>query len=144
MIYAETPSTPTMDLDALEELGQSAGIATVVDNTFITPYLQRPLDRGIDIVVHSATKYLSGHGDVVAGTGAVAAGEAFLAELRADAMKDVGAILGPFDAWFVQRRIRTLPLRMKRHSDSAAHLARWLQEHPQVARVYYPGLDSHP
>ncbi len=145
VIYAETPSNPTMDLvdlEALGELGRRTGITTVVDNTFMTPYLQRPLDWGIDIVVHSATKYLSGHGDVVAG--AVAAGEAFLSELRADTMKDVGAILGPFDAWLVQRGIRTLPLRMERHSDSALKLARWLQDHPQVARVYYPGLDSHP
>lgn len=145
LIYIETPANPNMaltDLKALGQMGRELGIPTVVDNTFMTPYLQRPLEHGIDLVVHSATKYLGGHGDVVAG---VAVGsEAMIGAIKEEVQKDVGASLGPFDAWLLIRGIKTLPLRMMRHCESAFTIAKWLEQHPKVDWVAYPGLESHP
>ncbi len=144
-LYAETPANPSMDLVDLEgfaALGEEAGVLTIVDNTFMSPYLQRPLDWGIDIVVHSATKYIGGHGDVVAGL--VASDAEFIASLKGEAMKDIGAIIGPFDAWLLIRGLKTLQLRMQRHSENAQCIAEWLEEHPRVRKVNYPGLPSHP
>jgi methionine-gamma-lyase len=145
VIYIETPINPTMklvDLKKISDLAHHHGIPVVVDNTFMTPYLQRPMESGVDIVVHSATKYLGGHGDVVAGL--VVGKEKFIQTLKKTAQKDVGAILGPFDAWLLLRGIKTLPVRMDRHNENALKVARFLRNHPKVERVYYPGLEEHP
>ncbi len=145
VLYAETPANPSMDLvdlEAFAALGRETGATTVVDNTFMSPYLQRPLDWGIDVSVHSATKYIGGHGDVVAGLAFSSAD--LVAEVKEEALKDIGAILGPFDAWLLIRGLKTLPLRMEKHSTNAQTIAEWLQEHPRVSRVRYPGLPSHP
>lgn len=146
MIWVETPTNPLLklaDLRAIAELARRRGIITVADNTFASPYLQRPLEFGFDIVVHSTTKYLNGHSDMVGGIAVV--GEN--AELR-DQLKflqnAVGAIQGPFDSFLALRGVKTLALRMERQSSSALAVARWLEAHPDVGRVIYPGLESHP
>lgn len=144
-IFVESPTNPLMkiaDIPALAELARSRGALLIVDNTFLTPYFQQPLRLGAHIVVHSATKYLAGHNDVVAGA-AVTADET-LAERIGFLQNAVGAILGPQDAWLLLRGMKTLALRMDRHQHNAALLARWLQQHPKVRRVYYPGLSDHP
>jgi cystathionine gamma-lyase len=146
LIWVESPTNPLLrlvDLAEVARVGRERGILTVVDNTFATPWVQRPLELGIDVVVHSATKYLNGHSDVVGG--AVAIGEdADLAERLGFLQNAVGAIAGPFDAFLALRGLKTLALRMERHCTSAARIATWLEAHPKVERVYYPGLDSHP
>ncbi|OTA42038.1 MAG: hypothetical protein A6D92_01990 [Symbiobacterium thermophilum] len=114
----------------------------MVDNTFMSPYLQRPLEHGADIVVHSATKFIGGHGDVVAG---LAVGPAeVMARVRSTTLKNFGGILSPFDAWLLLRGLKTLAIRMERHSENALKVARYLEQHPLVMRVYYPGLESSP
>ena len=146
MIWVETPSNPLLrliDLAAVARLGQRHGLITVADNTFASPWVQRPLEYGLDIVVHSATKYLNGHSDVIAGVAVVGA-NADLAERLGFLQNAVGAILGPFDSFLALRGVKTLPLRMARHCDNALTLAQWLEGHPAVARVLYPGLKSHP
>lgn len=146
MIWIETPSNPLLrlvDLAAVAGIGQRRGLITVADNTFASPYIQRPLEYGFDIVVHSATKYLNGHSDVVAGIAVVGADEG-LRERLGFLQNAVGAILGPFDSFLVLRGLKTLPLRMARHCDNALTIAQWLEGHRAVRRVLYPGLRSHP
>jgi len=143
-IYIETPINPTMqliDLQLVAEVAKEYDIPVVIDNTFSTPYLQRPIQLGCDVVVHSATKYLNGHGDVIAG---VAVGKkAFLDEVAATTQKDIGAILAPFDAWLLLRGLKTLPIRMDRHSDNAEKVVERLENHPRVSHVYYPQGDIY-
>ncbi|MFO7779738.1 MAG: cystathionine gamma-synthase [Nitriliruptoraceae bacterium] len=144
LIWAETPSNPLLkivDLPALAAMAHEHGARLVADNTFATPALQRPLDLGADLVVHSTTKYLGGHSDVVGG--AVCTDEETAAEL-AFLQNAVGAVPGPFDAWLTLRGVKTLEVRMARHSSNAARIAERLEEHPAVAHVAYPGLAHHP
>lgn len=146
MIWIETPSNPLLrlvDLAAVAGIGQRRGLITVADNTFASPYIQRPLEYGFDIVVHSATKYLNGHSDVVAGVAVVGADEG-LRERLGFLQNAAGAILGPFDSFLALRGLKTLPLRMARHCDNALTIAQWLEGHRAVRRVLYPGLRSHP
>lgn len=146
MIWVETPTNPLLklaDLAAIAQIAQRHNIISVADNTFASPYIQRPLDLGFDIVVHSATKYLNGHSDVVAGL-AVVGNNAELAEQVAFLQNSIGGILDPFSSFLVLRGIRTLALRMERHIASAEKIAHWLEQQPQVEKVYYPGLISHP
>ena len=144
VIYAESPTNPLMqvtDLRAVAELGKSRGITTVVDNTFATPFNQRPLEFGFDCVVHSATKYLGGHSDLTAGV-IVSGGEFVERAWRFSLL--AGSILSPFDGWLLLRGLRTLALRVERHNSNALALARFLEGRPGVVRVHYPGLESHP
>jgi methionine-gamma-lyase len=144
MIMLETPSNPPLrltDLRAVAAIAKAHGALTVVDNTFATPLNQRPLDLGIDVVVHSATKYLGGHSDVIAGA---VVGSAALIERIWNTHVVLGASLGPFDAWLILRGLRTLSLRVKRHNENALALAEFLENHRAVKRVNYPGLKSHP
>jgi len=145
MLYAETPTNPTLrinDLAAVGNLGREHGVITVVDNTFATPYLTRPVGYGIDIVLHSATKYLGGHGDTLGG---VVGGPAeMMAELRSHGLRHVGGAISPADAFLLLRGVKTLALRMEAHCDGAEAVAGYLEQHPLVERVYYPGLPSHP
>jgi len=144
MIWAETPTNPMLKLVDLAKVARFAkkhGLVLVVDNTFCSPILQRPLEYGADLVVHSATKYLNGHSDMVGGI--VVAGNTDLAERMAFLQNSVGAIAGPFDAFLAMRGLKTLHLRMKAHCNGALELARWLERHPAIERVIYPGLKSH-
>ncbi len=146
MIWIESPTNPLLRLADLAEaarIGRERGILTVVDNTFATPWVQRPLELGIDVVVHSATKYLNGHSDVVGGIVAIGDDDG-LAERLGFLQNSVGAIAGPFDAFLALRGLKTLALRMERHCQSAMRIATWLENHPKVERVHYPGLESHP
>jgi cystathionine gamma-synthase len=141
----ETPTNPMLricDLPAVAELAHGAGAVLVVDNTFATPYLQQPLALGADLVVHSTTKYLGGHSDVVGGA-ALTSDVGVAARLGAH-QNSMGSIPGPFDAWLVLRGIRTLALRMERHCDNAEAIVALLAAHPRVTEVLYPGLESHP
>lgn len=145
MIWVETPTNPTLkivDLEAVARLGASVGAVTVCDNTFATPMLQRPFESGIDIVMHSTTKYLGGHSDVVGG--ALITRRADLAQKLRFMQNAIGSVMGPFDAYLSLRGVKTLAVRMRQHCASAMHLAQWLEKHPKVARVAYPGLPSHP
>ncbi|SDO34897.1 cystathionine beta-lyase [Alkalicoccus daliensis] len=145
MIFMETPSNPTMKITPIKEivkLAKEHGCLTVLDNTFMTPVLQRPLDLGVDVVVHSATKFISGHSDVVAGLAIVK--DADLAAEIKFLQNSFGAILGPQDCWLVMRGLKTLHTRMEASSRSAARLAAWFLEQPEVEHVYYPGLKEHP
>lgn len=144
-IYVETPINPTMkmiDLQMIAEVARKLGIPVVVDNTFSTPYLQRPLELGCDIVLHSATKYICGHGDVVAGL--VVGKKEFISSVAMTTQKDIGGIISPFDAWLLLRGLKTLPLRMDRHSENAGKIFNQLKEHPMIDNVYYPGDCDHP
>lgn len=144
-LYLETPSNPTLriiDLASACALAKERGLVTIVDNTFMSPYLQRPHDLGADIVVHSATKFLGGHSDVVAGLATVA-NERLGAEMYL-IQNGFGGVLGPYDSWLVMRGIKTLSVRMRQSQSSAQAIARFLQDHPKVNRVYYPGLPGHP
>ncbi len=144
LVMVETPVNPTMgltDLAAVARAAKAAGAISVADNTFASPINQRPLDFGIDLVVHSATKYLGGHHDLIAGA---VAGPAALVERIWDSAIVLGATLGAFDAWLLLRGLRTLPLRVARANDNAMTVARFLASHPAVEAVHYPGLESHP
>jgi cystathionine gamma-synthase len=144
MVWVETPSNPLLriaDIAALAELAHRRDALLVVDNTFATPYLQRPLERGADMVIHSTTKYLGGHSDVVGGF--VATSDDELAERIAFLQNATGAVPGPFDCFLVLRGVKTLAVRMDRHCDNAARVAEMLDDHPVVERVYYPGLRGH-
>ena len=145
MVWIETPTNPTLrlvDIAAIAAVAKARGILTAVDNTFATPWSQRPLELGADIVVHSATKYLNGHSDMVGGVAVVR--DAALAEKVAFLHNSIGAIGGPFDSFLALRGLKTLPLRMQRSSESALEIATWLERHAGVERVLYPGLASHP
>ncbi|VXA95913.1 Cystathionine beta-lyase [Pseudomonas sp. 8AS] len=149
MLWVETPSNPLLhlaDLAAIARLCRRRGILAVADNTFASPWCQRPLELGFDLVVHSTTKYLNGHSDVIGGIAVVGreARHAELAERLGFLQNAVGAIAGPFDSFLVLRGVKTLALRMQRHCANALELAQWLERQPQVARVHYPGLPSHP
>jgi cystathionine beta-lyase/cystathionine gamma-synthase len=144
VIYAESPTNPLMqitDLRAVSRLARGRGITTIVDNTFATPVNQRPLEFGIDVVVHSATKYLGGHSDVTAGC--ILSSREFVERAWHFSLL-AGSILSPFDGWLLLRGLRTLGLRVERHNSNAQALARFLEGHPKVKHVYYPGLESHP
>jgi cystathionine beta-lyase/cystathionine gamma-synthase len=144
LIYLESPSNPLLrltDLKALAELARARGIKTIIDNTFATPINQRPLELGIDVVIHSATKYLGGHHDLTAG--AVVSSQAFINEAWKLGVV-FGSVLSPFDAWLLMRGIRTLALRVEQHNRNAMALAQFLESHPKVSAVNYPGLESHP
>ncbi len=146
MIWAETPTNPMLrlaDLEAIAAIAKRHGLLACADNTFASPYCQRPLELGFDIVMHSATKYLNGHSDVVAGVVAVRDDPELIAQVRF-LQNAVGSILGPFDSFMVLRGIKTLALRMRAHCANALKIARWLETRPGVARVIYPGLESHP
>jgi cystathionine beta-lyase/cystathionine gamma-synthase len=145
LVWIETPSNPllkVLDIAALAEIAHKARALAVVDNTFASPYLQQPTKLGADLVLHSTTKYLGGHSDVVGG--ALAGDEAELRDRLAFVQNAAGGVPGPFDAWLVLRGAKTLGLRMERHSANAQAIAEWLVEHPKVTRVNYPGLASHP
>ncbi len=146
MIWVETPTNPMLklaDLPAIAAIARRHGILAAADNTFASPYVQRPLELGFDLVMHSATKYLNGHSDMVGGL-LVAGGNTDLAERLAFLQNAVGAVAGPFDAFLALRGVKTLALRMERHCANALALAQWLEAHPKIARVHYPGLASHP
>ncbi len=145
VIYVETPTNPMMrlvDLRAVAELASARDLLLVVDNTFATPIFQRPLEHGADIVVHSTTKFLNGHSDIVGG--AVLTSLDDVAERLAFLQNAAGAVPGPFDCWLALRGTKTLVLRMKRHDENGRRIAQWLAENPRVSRVYYPGLPDHP
>ncbi|MCB5169789.1 cystathionine gamma-synthase [Streptomyces bambusae] len=144
-IWVETPSNPLLgitDIAVLADIARSAGARLVVDNTFASPYLQQPLALGADVVVHSLTKYMGGHSDVVGG--ALVTADAALGDELAYHQNAMGAVAGPFDSWIVLRGIKTLAVRMDRHSENATKVADMLTRHPKVSRVLYPGLPEHP
>jgi cystathionine gamma-lyase len=146
MIWVETPTNPMLrlaDLAAIADLAKTRGLLTVADNTFASPYVQRPLELGFDIVMHSATKYLNGHSDVVAGVAVVGENAELAAQMKF-LQNAVGAVLGPFDSFLALRGVKTLALRMERACQSALTIAKWLEARPDIARVIYPGLESHP
>jgi cystathionine beta-lyase len=145
MVFLETPTNPMMtltDITACSEVAHAAGALVVVDNTFCSPYLQRPIELGADVVVHSTTKFLNGHSDSVGG--AVICNSDELAEKIGFLQNAVGAILSPFDSWLVLRGVKTLAVRMKRHEENGVAMANYLAHHPKAKKVYYPGLPDHP
>jgi len=145
IVYAETPTNPMMrlcDLAATGEIARQAGALFVVDNTFATPFFQQPLQFGADIVLHSTTKYLNGHSDMIGGMLVTSRDD--LADRLAFLQNSSGAVPGPFDCWLALRGAKTLALRMRQHDASGRRIAEWLGTHPRVKRVYYPGLPSHP
>lgn len=145
ILYLETPINPTLELIDLQQavdIARKNGLLTIVDNTFMSPYLQRPIEWGVDIVVHSATKFICGHGDVIAG---LAAGPRELLEsIQKTTLKDLGPVLSPMDAYLLIRGLKTLGVRMDRHCENALKIAEFLEAHPKVKSVYYPGLPSFP
>ncbi len=146
LVWVETPTNPLLqlvDLPAVAAIARANGLISVCDNTFATPFVQRPLEHGIDIVVHSTTKYLNGHSDCLGGAAIVRA-DSPLAERLAYLQNAIGSVPGPFDSFLTLRGIKTLALRMERHCANAFAVAQFLQSHPKVARVLYPGLPSHP
>ena len=146
LIWVETPTNPMLklvDLDAVAAIGRRHGVWTVADNTFASPFVQRPLDHGFSAVVHSTTKYLNGHSDVIGGV-AIVGEDRELAERLGFLQNAVGSISGPFDSFLVLRGVKTLALRMERHCANALAIAEWLETHPAVRRTIYPGLASHP
>ena len=145
LIYFETPSNPILeilDIGALARLGQSRGIPTMIDNTFASPALQQPILLGVSVVVHSATKYLCGHGDAMGG--AIIGPKDYISELVHEVIRDFGGVISPFNAWLILRGIRTLHLRVPAHCANAQRIADFLDRHPNVERVNYPGLQNHP
>jgi cystathionine gamma-lyase len=146
MVWIETPSNPLLkiiDIQAIAKIAREHDIISIADNTFASPWIQRPIEFGFDIVVHSATKYLNGHSDMVGGV-AVVGQKKELADQMAFLQNSVGGIAAPFDSFLVMRSLKTLALRMERHCSNALEIARWLEEQPEVASVSYPGLKSHP
>ena len=145
MVWIESPTNPLLklvDLKAIVALAKKSGAIVVVDNTFATPYLQRPLELGADIVMHSATKFINGHSDMVGGIVATSSDE--LAERMAYLQNSIGAVAGPFDSFLALRGVKTLDVRMERHCKSSMQIAEWLEAHDKVESVLYPGLESHP
>ena len=146
MIWVETPTNPMLkivDIAAVAEVARECGALLVVDNTFASPMLQRPLELGADIVVHSATKFLNGHSDIIGGV-AVVGEDTELAERLWYLLNSIGGIQGPFDSFLAMRGLKTLALRMRAHCDNALQIAQWLEQHPAVKTTLYPGLESHP
>ncbi|ANH12322.1 TPA: PLP-dependent aspartate aminotransferase family protein [Legionella pneumophila] len=146
LLWLETPSNPMLKLANLRKIAAIAkkhNLITVADNTFATPWIQRPLELGFDIVLHSATKYLNGHSDVISGV-VVVGDNPMLSDKIAFLQNSCGAVAGPFDSFLVLRSLKTLSLRMQRHCENANHLANWLNGHPKIEKVIYPGLKSHP
>src|SRR6202045_1749876 len=146
MVWIETPSNPLLkiiDLEAIAKIARERKILSVSDNTFASPWIQRPLEFGFDLVVHSATKYLNGHSDLVGGVIVVGENKE-LGDQIAFLQNSVGAVAGPFDSFLVMRSLKTLPLRMERHCTNALEIARWLEDQPEVESVSYPGLKTHP
>ena len=145
LIYVETPANPTLvltNIPAVAEIAHAHGLPLLVDNTFCTPALQRPVEMGADIILHSGTKYIGGHGDAIAG---LLVGDAeFITRARFETLRDVGGCISPFNAWLLIRGLKTLPIRMEKHCENAMTMARWLVDHPKVIKVNHPGLDSHP
>ena len=145
VMFLETPVNPNLavyDLAVIAKIAQQHNIISIVDNTFLTPVLQQPQQYGIDIVVHSATKYLNGHGDVVAGI--ICGSNEMIMNIKMTVLKDIGATMSPHDAWLIMRGLKTLPIRMERHCNNAQKIAEYLENHEKVLKVYYPGLKSHP
>jgi cystathionine gamma-lyase len=145
LVWVETPTNPLLklvDLEAIATIAKRRGIIAAADNTFASPWVQRPLEHGFDIVMHSATKYLNGHSDIVGGI-LVVGGDEDLRERLAFLQNAVGAVAGPFDSFLALRGLKTLALRMERHCANALAVAQWLERHPKIERVYYPGLPSH-
>jgi cystathionine gamma-lyase len=145
MVWLETPTNPTLklvDIAAIAKIAKAKNILVAVDNTFMSPYFQRPLDLGADIVVHSATKYIGGHSDMVGGVAVV--NDKALAERMQFLSNSMGAVQGPFDSYLALRSLKTLPVRMKAHAENAIKVAEYLEKHPAVDKVFYPGLKSHP
>jgi len=146
VIYCESPTNPSLklvDIKALGDIAKEANVYLMVDNTFATPYLTRPMDLGAHIVIHSGTKYLNGHGDVICGF--ICANKALLNDIRFVGLKDMtGAVMSPFDSYLVARGVKTLGIRMEKHCQNAIIVAEYLESHPKIKRVYYPGLKSHP
>ncbi len=144
--YIESPANPTLDITDIQlvtDLAHQHGAWVIIDNTFATPYCQRPLSLGVDVVVHSTTKYISGHGQAIGGA-VVSRDVAFIQGPVKDMLKIFGGMMGPFAAWMTMMGLKTFELRMQRHCDSAARIARFLEQHPKVARVFYPGLENFP
>src|SRR5438067_12621674 len=145
IVWIESPSNPMLnvvDIRAAAAAAHEVGAIVVVDNTFATPYLQRPLELGADVVVHSTTKYLGGHSDVIGGFAAT--NDAAIGERLRFLQKSIGAVPGPFDAWLVLRGVKTLAVRMRRHCENAQAVVEFLRAHPRVGQVLYPGLPDHP
>lgn len=145
MVFLETPINPNLvvlDLKAILDISNKHNLISVVDNTFLTPVLQRPVEFGADIVIHSATKYLNGHGDVVAGI--ICGSKEMIEHIKLTSLKDIGGTMSPHDAWLILRGIKTLSVRVERHCQNAQRVAEFLESHPNVEKVYYPGLKSHP
>ncbi len=145
VVYLESPANPTMslvDLKTAADIAHKADAKVFVDNTFATPYHQNPIDYGVDIVIHSATKYLSGHGDTMGGI--VVGSKGLIEELKKVIQREFGGIISPFNAWLILRGISTLAIRMERHSHNAMEIAKFLNSHSKVVKVHYPGLPSHP
>ncbi len=145
LLYVETPANPTLvltDLPAVAAIGRRHGIPLLVDNTFCTPVLQRPLELGADIVLHSATKYIGGHGDAIAGI--LVGSSEFITRARFETLRDIGGCISPFNAWLLIRGLKTLAVRVRQHGENAMTVAKWLEKHPKVTRVIYPGLPTHP
>src|SRR5207302_6137550 len=145
LVWVETPTNPLLnivDIRAVSEAAHAAGAIVVVDNTFATPYLQRPLELGADIVLHSLTKYLGGHSDLIGGFAATS--DPTIADRLAFLQNSLGAVPGPFDAWLVLRGLKTLAVRMRAHCENARAIAEFLDGHPAAEKVFYPGLPAHP
>ncbi|MFC2149939.1 trans-sulfuration enzyme family protein [Calditrichota bacterium] len=145
LLFIETPANPTLDIidiDGCAKIAKKHGIVLVVDNTFATPALQRPIEMGADVILHSATKYISGHGDTVAGI--LVGSKEMMARVRKETLNLIGPCISPFNAWLLLRGLKTLSVRMKRHCENAMQVAQYLNFHPKVERVYYPGLRIHP
>ncbi len=145
LIFLETPINPNLvvlDLEKICAIAKEYKLLSIVDNTFLTPVLQQPAKFGADIVIHSATKYLNGHGDVVAGI--VCGSFEMINDIKMTTLKDIGATISPHDAWLIMRGLKTLPIRMDRHCSNAQTVAEFLEQHPMISEVYYPGLNSHP
>jgi methionine-gamma-lyase len=145
LVYIETPSNPVLnvlDIEAIASVARSREVPVAIDNTFATPFNTRPLRMGVDLVIHSATKYLCGHGDAMGGV--IAGKHAIIQKIAVETHRDLGGVMSPFNAWLILRGLRTLPLRMERHNDNAMRIAQFLRNHPKVEEVFYPGLPSHP
>jgi methionine-gamma-lyase len=144
-LFIETPANPTVllvDIEAAAKIARKHGLMFIVDNTFPTPYYQRPIEQGADAVIHSATKYIGGHGDTVAGI--LVGSKEYISTVRMRILRDIGGIISPFNSWLLLRGLKTLPVRMDKHSENAMEIAQYLSYHPKVKTIFYPGLRTHP